>query len=49
MIELARSTGFQVNESEEGESVKRLFQVLPRAFPVNPLRLPASPLAENAK
>ena len=39
MIELARSTGFQVNESDEGESIKRLVRDLPRPLPGNPVLL----------
>lgn len=39
MIALARSMGFQVNESEEGESVKRLVRDLPRPSAVKLDRL----------
>ncbi len=38
MIELARSIGFQVKESDEGESIKRLVRNLPRPLPGNPVR-----------
>ena len=39
MIALARTIGFQVNESEEGESVKRLVRDLPRPTAGNLARL----------
>lgn len=49
MIALAQSIGFQVNKSEEGESVKRMVLKLPIQSPGNLVRGPARSLPHEAR